>query len=80
MDSFYFVHMRDSDISFSLKKSRGVREVKKEIESLSSMGESLRKKTADILDKLEKRVRGEDKMKEEEKIKGEEGEISKTKE
>lgn len=51
-------------ISFlALKRAGGVREVKKEIESLSSMGESLRKKSADILDRLEKRVRGEEKVK-----------------
>jgi len=31
------------------------------MESLSSLGESLRKKTADILDRLEKRVRGDEK-------------------
>ncbi|MGQ9696155.1 MAG: hypothetical protein ACUVWV_15580 [Thermodesulfobacteriota bacterium] len=49
----------------ALKRAGGVGEVKKEIESLSSMGESLRKKTADILDRLEKRVRGEEKLKEE---------------
>lgn len=59
----------------ALKRAGGVGEVKKEIESLSSMGESLRKKTADILDRLEKRVRGEEKLKEEK-----EGELKEEKE
>ena len=51
--------------------------MKKEIESVSSLGESLRKKTADVLDRVEKKVRGdekpEEKIKEGESIKKEEG-------
>lgn len=41
--------------------SLGLTEMKKQVESLSSMGDSLREKTADILDRLEKKVRGEEK-------------------
>ena len=42
--------------------SLGLTEVKKQVESLSSMGESLREKTADVLERLEKKVRGEEKL------------------
>jgi len=45
----------------ALRRTGGIGEMKKEMESLSSLGESLRKKTADILDRLEKRVRGDEK-------------------
>jgi hypothetical protein len=38
--------------------------MKKEIESVSSLGESLRKKTADVLDRVEKKVRGNEKPEE----------------
>ena len=50
--------------------SLGLTEMKKQVESLSPLADSLRGKTADILNRLEKRVRGEEKP--EEKIKGEE--------
>jgi hypothetical protein len=45
----------------ALRRIGGIGEMKKEMESLSSLGESLRKKTADTLDRLEKRVRGDEK-------------------
>lgn len=35
--------------------------MKKQVESIFSLGESLREKRADILDRLEKKVRGEEK-------------------
>jgi uncharacterized protein YoxC len=41
--------------------SLGLAEMKKQVESFSSMSESLREKTADVLDRLEKKVRGEEK-------------------
>jgi uncharacterized protein YoxC len=41
--------------------SLGLMEMKKQVESLSSMGDSLREKTADILDRVEKKIRGEEK-------------------
>jgi len=58
----------------AMKRTGGVAEMKKEVESLSSLGESLRKKSADILDRLEKRVRGEEKS----TVKQDGGESSKT--
>lgn len=58
--------------------SLGLTEMKKQGESLSSLGESLRGKTADILNSVEKKVRGdekpEEKIKEGEAVKKEEGE------
>lgn len=51
--------------------SLGLTELKKQVESL---GESFREKTADILDRLERKVRGEEKRKEGDSIKEEEGE------
>jgi uncharacterized protein YoxC len=51
----------------AIKRTGGLKEMKKQIESLSSLGESLRKKTADVLDRVEKKVRGDEKP--EEKIK-----------
>lgn len=48
----------------ALKRAGGIKEIKKEVEAISSVGESFRKKTADILDSLEKKVRGEEKVKE----------------
>ena len=59
-----------------LRRTGGIGEMKKEMDSLSSLGESLRKKTADILDRLEKRVRGEEKL----TVKEDGGEPSKTEE
>lgn len=53
----------------ALRRTGGIGEMKKEMDSLSSLGESLRKKTADLLDRVEKRVRGEEKA--EEKKEGE---------
>lgn len=44
--------------------SLGLTEMKKQVESLSSTGETLRQKTADMLDRLEKKVRGEEKIEE----------------
>jgi len=62
---------------FGYQKNWGLKEMKKQIESVSSLGESLRKKTADVLDRVEKKVRGdekpEEKIKEGESIKKEEG-------
>ena len=51
----------------AIKRTGGLKEMKKQIESVSSLGESLRKKTADVLDRVEKKVRGDEKP--EEKIK-----------
>jgi hypothetical protein len=48
--------------ALALRKTGGLAEMRKE-------GESLRKKTADLLDRVEKRVRGEEKA--EEKKEGE---------
>ncbi len=45
---------------WAVKTIGGMKEIKKEVESLSSLGESLRKKTADLLDRVEKKVRGEE--------------------
>jgi hypothetical protein len=62
---------------WAMKRTGGLKEMKKDIESVSSLGESLRKKTADVLDRVEKKVRGdekpEEKIKEGEAIKKEEG-------
>jgi hypothetical protein len=62
---------------WAMKRTGGLKEMKKEIESVSSLGETLRKKTADVLDRVEKKVRGEEtpeeKIKEGEAIKKEEG-------
>ena len=62
---------------WAMKRTGGLKEMKKEIEAVSSLGESLRKKTADVLDRVEKKVRGnekpEEKIKEEEAVKKEEG-------
>jgi hypothetical protein len=55
--------------------SLGLTELKKQVESLSSTGETFRKKTADLLERLEKRVRGEEKK--EEPIRKEEVEVGK---
>lgn len=44
---------------WAVRRTGGVAEMKKQVESLSSLGESLRKKTADLLDVVEKKVRGE---------------------
>jgi len=52
---------------WAMNRTGGLKEMKKEIESVSSLGESLRKKTADVLDRVEKKVRGDEKP--EEKIK-----------
>ena len=41
--------------------SLGLTEMKKQVEKLSTLSESLREKTANILDRLEKKVRGEEK-------------------
>jgi hypothetical protein len=49
---------------WAIKRTGGLKEMKKEIESVSSLGESLRKKTADILDRVEKKVRGDEKPEE----------------
>jgi hypothetical protein len=46
----------------ALKKTGGMAEMKKE-------GEAVRKKTADLLDRLEKKVRGEEKGQEKESLK-----------
>jgi hypothetical protein len=42
----------------AIKRTDAVAEMKKQLESLSSLRESLRKKTADILDRVEKRLLG----------------------
>ena len=61
---------------WAMKRTGGLKETKKDIESF--LKESLRKKTADVLDRVEKKVRGEEtpeeKIKEGEAIKKEEGE------
>ena len=41
--------------------SLGLTEMKKQVEKLSTLSESLREKTANILDRLEKKARGEEK-------------------
>jgi hypothetical protein len=51
--------------------SLGLTEMKKQMESLSPLADSLRGKTADLFNLLEKKVRGEEKP--EEKLKREEG-------
>jgi hypothetical protein len=62
---------------WAMKRTGGLNEMKKQIESVSSLRESLRKKTADVLDRVEKKVRGderpEERIEEEEAIKKEEG-------
>jgi hypothetical protein len=49
---------------WAMKRTGGLNEMKKEVESVSSLGESLRKKTADVLDRVEKKVRGDEKPEE----------------
>jgi cytosine/uracil/thiamine/allantoin permease len=49
---------------WAMKRTGGLNEMKKEVESVSSLGESLRKKTADVLDRVEKKVRRDEKPEE----------------
>lgn len=61
--------------------SLGLTEMKKQVESLSPLADSLRGKTADLLNRIEKKVRGEEKpeekIKAEEPVKKEEGDAEK---
>lgn len=71
---------------WAIKRTGGLVEMKAKVDALSSLGltemkkqvesiaESFREKTADILDRLEKKVRGEEKREEGDSIKKEEGE------
>lgn len=56
--------LADMKVKVDSLSSLGLTEMKKQVESLSSTGETLRKKIADILDHLEKKVRGEEKVEE----------------
>ncbi|MBM4330088.1 MAG: hypothetical protein FJ117_02490 [Deltaproteobacteria bacterium] len=69
---------------WALKRTGGLADIKAKVDALSSLGltemkkqvesiaESFREKTADILDRLEKKVRGEEKREEGDSIRREE--------